>query len=132
MKKSLLGAMIGHKCAVCRQGDMFPTGSYSFDRPFEMNEKCPLCGADFEPEPGFYYGAMFMSYILLVFPVMGLTMFLKWILNWSIEASLALVIGIGAIIFVWWFRFSRAVWLNMMVRYRPDVAEAVEKRKLAE
>ncbi|MEM6394966.1 MAG: DUF983 domain-containing protein [Bacteroidota bacterium] len=128
MKRSLIGAMIGHKCAVCRQGDMFPTGAYSFDRPFTMNERCPKCNANLEPEPGFYYGAMFVSYVLLVFPLLGLTMFLKWILGWSIEASFALIIGLGLLILVWWFRFSRAVWLNLMVKYDRTVAKEVEMR----
>ena len=27
-----------------------------------MNKKCSVCGLVFEPEPGFYYGAMYISY----------------------------------------------------------------------
>ncbi|MEO0789500.1 MAG: DUF983 domain-containing protein [Bacteroidota bacterium] len=121
-------AMFAHKCAECHQGDMFPTGAFSFEKPFEMHKRCPKCNANLEPEPGFYYGAMFVSYILIIFPILGITMFLHWILDWSIEASFGLVIAISAIIFVWWFRFARAVWLNLMVGYKPEKAAIAAKK----
>ena len=31
-----------------------------------MNETCPHCGVGFEPEPGFYQGAMFVGYAFTV------------------------------------------------------------------
>lgn len=119
--------MFNHKCAVCHEGDMFATGSYSFSKPFEMHDRCPKCNANLEPEPGFYYGAMFVSYVLMVFPLLGFTMLLRWGLGWSIESAFALIIFLTALIFVWWFRFSRAVWLNLMVKYDPQKAREVQQ-----
>ena len=128
-KSSKLYAMLNHKCAECHEGDMFKTGSYSFNKPFEMYERCPECNANFEPEPGFYYGAMFVSYVLMVFPLLGFTMLLRWGLGWSIEGAFTLIIILAALIFVWWFRFSRAVWLNLMVKYKPEKAREVRSSK---
>lgn len=117
--------MFNHKCAVCHEGNMFATGSYSFSQPFVMNKRCPKCNANLEPEPGFYYGAMLVSYVLIVFPLLGFTMLLRWGLGWSIESAFTLIIFLTALIFVWWFRFSRAVWLNLMVKYDPQKAREV-------
>ncbi|MEL6718022.1 MAG: DUF983 domain-containing protein, partial [Bacteroidota bacterium] len=52
------------KCPRCHEADLFETGSFSFQKPFEMHERCPNCNFNNFPEPGFYYGAMFMSYII--------------------------------------------------------------------
>ncbi len=124
-KRSKLYAMLNHKCAVCHEGDMFETGAYSFNKPFEMHKHCPKCNANLEPEPGFYYGAMYVSYILIVFPLLGFTAILRYGFGWSLEGAFGLLIGIGALILVWWFRFSRAVWLNLMVKYDPSKAAEV-------
>lgn len=31
-----------------------------------MPDHCPECGLSFMPEPGFYYGAMYVSYALTI------------------------------------------------------------------
>jgi len=31
-------------------------------KAYEMNQDCPVCGLHFEIEPGFYWGAMYISY----------------------------------------------------------------------
>ncbi len=63
-KRSKLSSIFSLKCARCHTGDLFPTGSFSFNKPFEMHKECPHCGLNLEPEPGFYFGAMFISYII--------------------------------------------------------------------
>lgn len=123
-------AMLNHKCAECHQGDMFPTGSFSLSKPFEMSPHCPLCDADLEPEPGFYYGAMFMSYILSCFQTLGFVMLLFWVVGLSLFASFFWLLVVWAVFFVWWFRFSRAFWLNLLVGFRPEKAAiALNKNK---
>lgn len=115
-------AMFNHKCAECHQGDMFPTGAFSFDRPFKMHERCPKCDAELEPETGFYYGSMYMSYILSCFQSLGFVMLLFWGFGLSLVASMFRLLVVWAIVFIWWYRFSRAVWLNLMVGYKPEKA----------
>ena len=59
----MLYSIINTKCPRCHEGDMFPKGTLYNPRKFSvMNEKCSCCGQFFEPEPGYYYGAMFVSY----------------------------------------------------------------------
>lgn len=121
-------AMFNHKCAECHQGDLFPTGSFSFNQPFEMHQRCPKCDANYYPEPGFYYGAMFMSYIFSAFIFLGLVMLLHWVLNFTLLASFFWLMVIVGVFFVWWFRFSRAFWFNLMVAYRPEKATMAAKK----
>ena len=119
-------ALVGHKCPQCYEGDLFETGSFAFKKPFEMPPACTKCGLSYYPEPGFYYGAMFMSYIITSFFSLGLVGFCILVLGWSVEASFALLIGILIVMFVWFFRTARATWIHMTVKYDPDAISRFE------
>jgi len=110
------------KCPRCNEGDLFDTPTFSFKKPFDMPERCPVCNQKYEPEPGFYYGAMFVSYIIYGWFCIGFIALLHWVLDWSIAMSFGALILLSIILFVWLFRFSRAIWLNLMVRYDPGKA----------
>jgi hypothetical protein len=61
-ERTYLEALVLGKCPRCRQGDMFvfpPTNLLKFN---VMNHECPHCHVRLEPEPGFYQGAMYVSY----------------------------------------------------------------------
>ena len=122
-------AMFAHKCAECHEGDMFSTSAFSFNKPFDMNPRCLLCDADMEPEPGFYYGAMFMSYIFSIFIFLGIVMLTHWVMDYSLAQSFIILMVVVSIFFVWWFRFARAFWFNLIVDYRPE-KKAVAEAKL--
>lgn len=122
-KGSKLYSIFGFKCPKCQEGDLFETNSFSFKKPFEMPERCPNCGFRNLPEPGFYYGSMFMSYIISGFFCLGFVFFFHWGLGWGIPASFGLLIGVFVVFFVWFFRFSRALWLNIIFKYDPSRAK---------
>jgi uncharacterized protein (DUF983 family) len=127
-KPSVASAIFGMKCARCRRGKMFKTPTFSFSKPFDMNKHCQKCGADLEPEVGFYFGAMFISYGLSAWPLLGLTGLFRYGLEWSLMKSFVVTTLITAVLFIWIFRVSRAMYLNMMVKYSPARAQvAVEK-----
>lgn len=119
-KMSKIGSILGFKCPRCRKGDLFSTPTFSFKQPFFMPERCPHCSQSYLPEPGFYYGAMFISYILSGWFSIFFVLFLHWVLDWSMLASFSLLIAIGTLLFVYVFRLSRSIWINLMVRYNPD------------
>jgi uncharacterized protein (DUF983 family) len=122
---SKMYSILALKCPTCHEGDLFPTGSFSFSRSFDQYTHCPACGQTYFPEPGFYYGSMFISYIGSGFFCLGIVMFLRWVLGWSMAASFGMLTVIVALLFVWWFRVARSIWLGMVYRYKPDVAAAV-------
>ena len=125
-KRSKFMTVWQHKCPRCREVDLFETGSFSFSKPFEMLPGCKKCGQNYYPEPGFYYGAMFISYIITSFFSLGVVGFAMLVLDWSVEAAFGLLIGILAICYVWFFRTARSTWISVTIKYDPD---AIEKAK---
>jgi hypothetical protein len=86
-----------------------------------MHNDCLHCGASFSPEPGFYFGAMFVSYALTVglFIVVGLTLY--FLFNPS-DTVYVITITVAAILFTpFSFRYSRVLFLCWFggYRYRP-------------
>ena len=128
---SKLYSIFALKCPTCHHGDLFPTETFSFREPFAQYTHCPACGQTYFPEPGFYYGAMFISYIGSGFFCLGVVMSLHWVLGWSMLASFITLIALVAILFVWWFRVSRSAFLNLVYGYKPEVAAAVEEDRLS-
>ena len=112
------------KCPKCHEGDLFPTGTFSFQKPFDMHDRCPNCNENYAPEPGFYYGAMFISYIITGWFCLAFVGLLILGFGWSINASFAALIVVIAILFVWIFRISRSLWINVVVKYDPNKAKS--------
>ena len=107
------------KCPRCHEGEMFETGSWSFKKSFDMLERCPHCDLNYFPEPGYYYGAMFISYIWSGWFSLLFVAFFHWYVGWSIDAAFGLLLLFLAINFVYIFRVSRLMWLNINVKYNP-------------
>lgn len=120
-----------HKCPRCLEGDIFPDkNSYHLRQTTVQNMRCPSCDLNLWPEPGFFYGAMYVSYAFTI--ALGVAVFIlhylvhKHIQVWwfLFELSLALLLTAP-----YTFRTSRAIWLNFFNRYNPAVREAVLKAK---
>ena len=107
------------KCPRCHEGETFETGSWSWKKPFDMLQRCPKCDLNYFPEPGYYYGAMFISYVWTGWFCLLFMGVFYWWLDLSQEISFALLIGFLAINFVYIFRISRLMWININVRYDP-------------
>ena len=55
------------KCPRCRKGDMFVTKNpWHLKTTMKMNQVCPVCAQPLDIEPGFYFGAGYVSYALTV------------------------------------------------------------------
>lgn len=87
-----------------------------------MPDKCPVCRQSFQVEPGFYYGAMYLSYGLAV--LIALPLFVLQFALFDLE-FLHAVSGIVFVLILatpYLFRLSRALWINLFVHYDPDAA----------
>ena len=105
------------KCPRCHVGDMFKTPTFSFKKSFDMHENCPHCHQRYTLESGFYYGAMFISYILTAFLMFGMFGVFKFLLGFGVITSFAIATVVILSLFVWQFRVSRAIWLSFFVKY---------------
>ncbi|MFT6148768.1 MAG: hypothetical protein ACJAUH_001454 [Saprospiraceae bacterium] len=117
------------KCPKCQEGEMFSTSTFSFKKPFDMYERCPVCNEDYFPEPGFYLGAMFISYIWTAFFCLGFVGFAIFVLKMSINMSFLALILFMALIFIWIFRVSRAMWINVVVHYDKNIGNKLEVKQ---
>ena len=115
------------KCPRCHEGATFETGSWSFVKSFDMLQRCPQCDLNYFPEPGYYYGAMFISYIWTGWFSLVFVAIFKWGLDWSINEAFGVLILFLAVNFVYIFRISRLMWLNINVKYDPSAIEKFGK-----
>lgn len=65
-KTPLLIRILKEKCPNCGKGNVFEKKKKFFALPV-MNDKCDLCHYYFHREPGYFLGAMYISYGLSVF-----------------------------------------------------------------
>lgn len=53
------------KCPKCKVGEAFESGRSSLSIP-KMHDSCSNCNYRFEREPGYFIGAMYLSYALAI------------------------------------------------------------------
>lgn len=128
-KNSLLYSIATAKCPRCREGDMFPKGTLYSTKFADMHDSCPCCGQPFEPEPGFYYGAMYVSFAFNV----GIFLIALFILHQFVEEiTMAMMIGVVVVVVVGLlpviFRLSRVLWINIFVRYEGPCSQIAKKQ----
>ena len=87
-----------------------------FDFKFQVNKSCSQCNEDFVREPGFYYGAMFLSYIISAFFSLSICGICIIVLGIEWKMSIFILCCILALLFVFLFRFSRSLWIHIMVK----------------
>ncbi|MFD2572273.1 DUF983 domain-containing protein [Spirosoma soli] len=110
---SKLQAALNGLCPKCRKGKIFKKPFYSLTGFDEMYEYCPHCGLRYEVEPGYFYGAMFVSYAISggVALVIGFLLFYLagdpsgWVYFAVIAPVMVLIAPIN-------FRVSRVIWLQ--------------------
>lgn len=94
---------------------------YHLNNMGKMYKTCAHCGQRFEPETGFYYGAMYLSYAIGVFSSLILFSIFNFLFGivytWSFV--LVAVIWVGSSPYL--FRFSRVLWLSLYVNNHRDI-----------
>lgn len=120
-KDSKLYSILHLKCPRCHEGAIFKGGfSYRFSKITEMHDHCPKCNLKYEREPGFFYGAMYVSYALTVALWIAVAVAF-FVLSEQINPWLFMTVGISLLLLLLpgIYRLSRAIWLAMFVAYEP-------------
>ena len=116
-------AIVKCRCPHCRKGRMFIYRAVEFSKFSKMYDSCKLCEVTFNPEPGFYTGAMYFSYAFNLVIIMGIGLFTQFIFKFPIWQSVMLI-GIGVVILTPFnFRLSRAMMLNLFggIKFNPKI-----------
>ncbi len=125
--KTLVHSIVSHQCPGCRSEKMFVGQAYS-KKFSSMHKHCPNCGQALEPEPGFYTGAMYISYAFQVIILVVATATYEILhINGSIIAYLMLVAGINLLLFPLLFRLSRSVWAHLFIPFKPQTWSKVKE-----
>lgn len=117
---NILTSIWKYKCPRCREGDLY-TKPFKVSKPLDMHEKCTNCGLNFQPEPGYYFGAMFVSYIWTGFLCLGIVGVCILVLGWSVEASFALLILVSALSYFFVLRISRSIYIHLDKKFDSDL-----------
>jgi uncharacterized protein (DUF983 family) len=129
-KESKLYSIATLSCPRCHTGHLFINKNpYKISGWDKMHTDCTNCGLHYEREPGFFQGAMYVSYglgvafstaMVLINLLIGFDVFTFFVSN-----------TIGLIVFApLLFRYSRAIYLNVFIKYRKE-KPSVSKINLA-
>jgi uncharacterized protein (DUF983 family) len=126
MKKgSKLYSIATMTCPQCQESHMMVANSYRFSTMGEVKNKCEVCGLDLKPEPGFYYGAMYVSYGLGVAIFVTIWASCNWFFDnvgvWT-QISLVLIalIGLGPYLYA----LSKVIWANFFFSYKANATSS--------
>ncbi|WP_337043267.1 DUF983 domain-containing protein [Emticicia sp. 17c] len=116
-------AAVKMKCPRCHEGDIFETKNpYRLGKMTAMYKNCPKCHLKYEKEIGFFYGAMYVSYMfniaLFVIATVAYYLFFEDRVNWLwyILGYIFLTIALFPLL----YRLSRSIWLHAFNKYEPN------------
>ena len=121
-KESKFYPVFYFKCPRCHEGAIFKNRlSYSFKKITETHENCPNCQLKYEREPGFFYGAMYVSYGITVALWISIAVAM-YVLIGEINPWFFLTIGISLLLITLplVYRLSRAIWLAIFVPFEKE------------
>lgn len=128
-KGSKLYSIFAMKCPRCNEGDLYKTSLKEFKGIYNMHESCTHCGQEYELEPGFFWGAMYVGYGLSSGYMLTSFALLIWGLGFSVNKSFAITIFFGLFIMPIIARLARAIWLNIYVHYNKDQKKLVNPKE---
>jgi uncharacterized protein (DUF983 family) len=125
-ERNYISALLSGKCPRCRQGNIFAHPASNLRRFNAMNQACPVCGVRLEPEPGYYQGAMYVSYGFTVIVMVIVSAILyyfagdpsEWVYIGVVIATMVLLVPLN-------YRYSRILFLYMFggIKYDPHLSK---------
>ena len=117
-KLATVGDILRQRCPRCRTGAIF---RYSIFRGFpKMHERCPVCDLKFDREPGYFLGAMYVSYGLGIAIVTLIAALLWSVTGWWITKdtiwAVVLFLPLAPTITL----FARVLWIYLDQTIDPE------------
>ena len=106
-RRGALAAILRRRCPGCREGTIFCG-------PLRMNDTCPVCGLRFDRgQPGYFTGAMYVSYALAI-PLISLLTLVEYLLLpwWTLLRLVLLATLICVPLIPWIWQYSRVIWIH--------------------
>lgn len=123
-KGTILYSVFKFKCPKCQEGEFFVSRPYNLSKAGEIHEHCNVCGVKYAKEPGFYYGAMYVSYALAVALFVTLwTSFNLFFDNVSIGWQIGIIVVATLVLTPYLYALSKIIWANMFIKYDKDASK---------
>ena len=106
------------KCPKCQEGEFFESHPYNLKKTGDILSNCSNCNEKYSKEPGFYFGAMFISYALTV--GLFLLIWLAFSVFTEDYEPLTLVLTIASLILLlspYLYALSKIIWANFFIKY---------------
>jgi uncharacterized protein (DUF983 family) len=85
-----------------------------------MATTCAACGLRFERAQGYFVGAIYINYAVTTVLAIGGYLLLWRFTGMSTAAQLALWIPVVVLFPLWFFRYSRSLWLSVEYLFNPE------------
>lgn len=117
-KGSKLYSVLFFKCPACHEGDFFVSHPYDLTKAGDIYKSCSVCQTKFSKEPGFYYGAMYVSYAISV----GLSLFIYLLFNvFNYDISVELFLLAYSVFILLSspliYALSKIIWANIFIKF---------------
>lgn len=119
---SKMYSILKFKCPHCHQGEFFiEKNPYNLKYFSQTHEKCSVCRRSFSIEPGFYYGAMYVSYALGVAHIVSFLV-AKAILGFEMEFWPFIILVGSALVLLTplYYALSKIIWANFFFHYKNN------------
>ncbi len=120
-KGSKIYSVLKNRCPRCMEAPFFESDNpYKPGKMIRMLPECPVCGLSYTHEPGFYFGAMYVSYALAVALALAMGLLMHYAWNASFRNILFGIASVLVITSPVNFRLARLIWINIWIRYDPS------------
>ena len=96
---------------------------------FRMRPECPTCGLEFEREPGYFLGAIYINYAATVICMLAGFFALDYFVNLSLTYQIIVWSGFGVVFPMLFYRYSKSLWLCLDYLFSPVEEDRVETPK---
>lgn len=118
-KATKLYSITHFTCPRCHEGAFFLSHPYNLAKAGDTHDNCPVCGQKYNLEPGFYYGAMYVSYAIGV--AVCVTAWVAMVVlapNLGVFPQIATICGVMLLGSPMFYALSKIIWANMFIHYR--------------
>ena len=120
-KGSKFNSILTGSCPRCQNESMYvEKNPYKISKLYQMHDTCSHCGLQYNIEPSFFYGAMYVSYGLTV--AIGVATFIVSNVFFGlnlVQSFVAIIISLLVLAPIT-ARLARNIYINIFVHYDKD------------
>lgn len=123
-KGTKINSILTGSCPKCQNESMYvDKNPLHLGKVLKMNENCSHCGLQYQIEPSFFYGAMYVSYGLNVAVGVAAFIIAHIFIGLDLINSFIAIITTSIIAFPFVVRLARNIYINMFISYDPNAGK---------